>query len=57
MSCKVLDPLFQLLRRFNDLMLVVTLGKDEECQVCFEGLKLRETSRFSVRKYGSAAPS
>ncbi|KAK2466061.1 hypothetical protein APHAL10511_001703 [Amanita phalloides] len=41
------DPAYQmrkLLRRFHDLMLIVTLGDDEECNVCWERLDLNKSS-------------
>ncbi|KAF8639719.1 hypothetical protein AX17_000981 [Amanita inopinata Kibby_2008] len=36
----------KLLRRFNDLMLIVTLGEGETCPVCLENLELTKCSNF-----------
>ena len=47
-SVLISDVFFQLLRKFNDLMLVVTLGDGETCPICWEGLELNECSRCGV---------
>ncbi|TEB35825.1 hypothetical protein FA13DRAFT_1788424 [Coprinellus micaceus] len=37
----------KLLRKFGDLMLASTLGEDEKCVVCMEGMELKQCSAFS----------
>jgi hypothetical protein len=38
--------IFQLLRRFHDLMLINVLDKDEDCPVCLETLTSKNCSRY-----------
>ncbi|TFK22328.1 hypothetical protein FA15DRAFT_681719 [Coprinopsis marcescibilis] len=46
------DPVHRmrkLLRRFNDLMLVTTLGDGDECPICMERMVPKETSAFDCQ--------
>ncbi|KAG2013297.1 hypothetical protein CC2G_010226 [Coprinopsis cinerea AmutBmut pab1-1] len=44
-----IDRMRKILRRFNDLMLVTTLGEAEECPVCFDKLEPKGCSAFACQ--------